>query len=98
MDAPSLQGFLTFLVTRIRLQTYIRPSDAQCALALMEYAGWNLNNSASSKLVIHVRFNQPRSYLSSHQRLIAQATCEKNFVLSRLLPAAGIKFAFPTDA
>lgn len=44
----------------------------------MEFAGWFLNNSASSKLVIHVRFDQPRSYLFCHQRSIAQATCGGN--------------------
>jgi len=41
----------------------------------MECAGWLLYNSASSKLVIHARFDQPRSYLSCHQRSIAKATC-----------------------
>ena len=75
MDAPSLQGALTLLASRRRLQTYIRPSDGQCASALMECAGWLLNNAASSRLVIHARFDQPRSYLSCHQRSIAKATC-----------------------
>jgi pimeloyl-ACP methyl ester carboxylesterase len=40
----------------------------------MECAGWLLINASSSRLVIHVRFDQPRSYLSCHQRSIAKAT------------------------
>ena len=44
----------------------------------MECAGWLLYNSASSKLVVHARFDQPRSYLSCHQRSIAKATCGRN--------------------
>jgi hypothetical protein len=74
MDAPSLQGSLSLAAVRKRLQTYIRPSDAPSASALMECAGWFLYNSASSKLVIHARFDQPRSYLSCHQRSSAKAT------------------------
>ena len=79
MDAPSLQGYVTLLASRRRLQTYIRPSDARSASALMECAGWLLNKTASSKLVISVRFDQPRSYLYCHQRSIAIATCERVF-------------------
>lgn len=77
MDAPSLQGYVTLLASRRRLQTYIRPSDARSASALMECAGWLLNKTASSKLVISVRFDQPRSYLYCHQRSISLATCVK---------------------
>ena len=33
MDAPSLQGSVTLLASRRRLQTYIRPSDARIASA-----------------------------------------------------------------
>lgn len=64
------------------MQTYIRPSVARGASALMECAGWFLNNAASSKLVIHARFDQPRSYLSCHQRSIAKATCAGNLFCS----------------
>ena len=45
MDAPSLQGSVTLLASSRRLQTYIRPSDARGASALMECAGWFLYNS-----------------------------------------------------
>lgn len=50
------------------------------ASALMECAGWLLYKSASSKLEVHVRFDQPRSYLSCHQRSIAKATCGGYFL------------------
>ena len=82
MDAPSLQGSLTLSASRRRLQTYIRPSIARSALALMECAGWLLNNSASSKLEVHARFDQPRSYLSCHQQSIAMQPVER---ISRVL-------------
>jgi hypothetical protein len=58
-------------------------SHAFSASALMECAGRFLNNSSSSGLEAPIRFAQPRSYLSSHQRLIANATCGKS--LSSLL-------------
>ena len=82
MDAPSLQGSVTRLANRRRLQTYIRPSAARSASALMECAGWLLNNSASSKLEVHARFDQPRSYLSCHQQSIAMQPVER---ISRVL-------------
>lgn len=75
MDAPRLQGSRALLANRRRLQSYIRPSVARGASALMEYAGWVLYKSSSSKLAVHVRFDQPRSYLCCHQRSIAKATC-----------------------
>jgi hypothetical protein len=78
MDARSLQGTRAQTASRKRLQKYIRPSDALSASALMECAGWFLNNAASLKLVIHATFDQPRSHLSCHQRSIAKATCRSS--------------------
>src|SRR6185369_10881283 len=78
---PVCKAISTSLASRRRLQTYIRPSDARGASALMECAGWLLNKTASSKLGISVRFDQPRSYLYCHQRSIAKATCYGNLAL-----------------
>jgi hypothetical protein len=77
MDAPSLQG-LSFAAGEQEKIAVIHPAFSfrlDTASALMEYAGWLLYKFASSRLVVHVRFDQPRSDLSCHQRSIAQATC-----------------------
>src|SRR2546423_1071475 len=50
------------------------------ASALMECAGWFLNNAASSKLVIHARFDQPRSYLFCHQRFDCHSNLWKSSI------------------
>jgi hypothetical protein len=75
MDAPSLQGFLTFSGEQEKVADIHPAFRRVSASALMECAGWLLNKAASSKLVIPVRFDQPRSYLSCHQCSIAYATC-----------------------
>jgi hypothetical protein len=79
MDAPGLQGF-SYVAGEQDEVADIHPafSHAFSASALMECAGWFLNNSSSSGLEAPIRFAQPRSYLSSHQRSIANATCGKN--------------------
>lgn len=69
MDAPSLQGFLSFSVEQEKVADIHPAFRRVSASALMECAGWLLNKSASSKLTVHVRFDQPRSYLQPDRSL-----------------------------